>query len=263
MELLYCSCCKRDLPKDAFTQSYWVEKKNAPRRCKECVHTNNQKWYSGNRGYAIAYMAQYRKESKDAVFNSYGGYICACCGETEKRFLSIDHIDGGGNKHRKETGMKSGNEFYIWLRLQNFPPGYQVLCYNCNLGKRHNNNVCPHEEQRQMAKFKANPLGLLEGELVWNAVVEKEANNTQVDVDSAPSFRAQVPVKEGLAGQDTFKMDASQPSSRAPVELRRMHLAGGEDVGEGSEVLKGSNMYNEFGGGTGKSAGEFTENKSK
>src|SRR5437879_3106936 len=113
-----------------------------------------------------------------------------------------------------------------------------------------------------MAKFKANPLGHLEGEIVANGVVEKAAS-TDFDVDSAPSFRAQVPVKEGLAGQDTFKMDAHTPSSRAPVELRRMHLAGGEDVGEGSKVLEGSNMYNEFGGGTGKSAGEFTQNSNK
>lgn len=113
-----------------------------------------------------------------------------------------------------------------------------------------------------MAKFKANPLGLLEGELVFNAVAEHEVG-PEGGVDETPGFRTQVPVKEGLAGQDTFKMDAHKASSRAPVELRRMHLAGGEDVGEGSEVLKGANMFNEFGGGTGKSAGEFTENKNK
>ena len=260
MDILYCSRCKRDLPKDSFTPCYWEPKDNRPRRCRECVQANNRKWYAKNQGRALAYMAQYRKETKDVVFNAYGGYICACCGETEKRFLTIDHIDGGGNKHRKETGMKSGNEFYIWLRLQGFPAGYQVYCYNCNLGKRHNNNVCPHKEKQEMANWKPNPLGLLQGEIVWNGVQEKGAS-LDIDVDSAPSFRAQVPVKEGLAAQDTFKMDASQPTSRAPVELRRMHLAGGEGVGEGSEVLKGANMYDEFGGGSGKGAGEFTENK--
>jgi hypothetical protein len=260
MDTLYCSHCKRILPKESFTPSYWTKREGFPIRCKECVRANNQKWYAENKGHALAYMAQYRKESKDAVFNAYGGYVCACCDETEKRFLSIDHIDGGGNKHRKETGMKSGNEFYIWLRLNGFPAGYQVLCYNCNLGKRHNNNVCPHKEKEQMAKWKANPLGLLEGEIVWNGISEKGASE-KFDVESAPSFRAQVPVKDGLAGQDTFKMDATTATSRAPVELRRMHLAEGEDVGEGSKILKGADMYNEFGGGTGSSAGEFTENK--
>jgi len=113
-----------------------------------------------------------------------------------------------------------------------------------------------------MAKFTPNPLGLLKGEIVFNAVDEKDVG-MDGGVDQAPGFRTQVPVKEGLAGQDTFKMDASMPSSRAPVELRRMHLQGGEDVGEGSKVLEGANMYNEFGGGSGKHAGEFTENKTK
>lgn len=117
-----------------------------------------------------------------------------------------------------------------------------------------------------MAKYKPNPLGLLEAEIVWNGVAEKGASMAGIDVDSAPSFRAQVPVKEGLAGQDTFKMDASQPSSRADVELRRMHLPGDGKEGVGpkegqSALLSGVNMYDEFGGGTGKSAGEFTENK--
>jgi hypothetical protein len=111
-----------------------------------------------------------------------------------------------------------------------------------------------------MTKWKPNPLGLLEGEIVWNGITEKGASN-KFDVETAPSFRAQVPVKEGLAGQDTFATDASESTSRAPVELRRMHLAEGEDVGEGSKILKGSNMFNELGGGTGSQAGEFTENK--
>src|SRR5574341_1456443 len=38
----------------------------------------------------------WRKLRHDAVM-AYGGYICACCGETRKPFLSIDHI----NKDRK------------------------------------------------------------------------------------------------------------------------------------------------------------------
>jgi hypothetical protein len=30
-----------------------------------------------------------RSRTKDAVFMTYGGYVCACCGETEPNFLSI------------------------------------------------------------------------------------------------------------------------------------------------------------------------------
>ena len=103
-----------------------------------------------------------------------------------------------------------------------------------------------------MGKMKANPLGNLQMEIISNGVSESSGFN----VDKAPSFRSQVPVKDSLSGEDTFKQDASKPSSRAPVELRRMHLEGGIDI-------KGVNMYDEFGGGSGKSAGEFTSNKSK
>lgn len=100
--------------------------------------------------------------------------------------------------------------------------------------------------------MKANPLGELKMEIISNGVSESGGYS----VDKAPSFRSQVPVKDGLAGQDTFKQDAMKPSSRADLEKRRMHLDSGAD-------LRGANMFNEFGGGTGGSADEFTSNKTK
>jgi len=34
----------------------------------------------------------------------------------------------------------------IWIRKNNFPKGFQVLCMNCNWGKGHSkDNKCPHE----------------------------------------------------------------------------------------------------------------------
>ena len=118
-----------------------------------------------------------------------------------------------------------------------------------------------------MAKYKPNPLGLLEGEIVWTGVTEQDSG-FDGGVEARPGVRSQAPVKEGLAGQDTFKMDAHEPSSRADVEYRRMHLPGDGKEGVGpkegqSALLHGANMYDEFGGGTGKSAGEFTENVTK
>jgi len=74
----------------------------------------------------------------------YGGYKCACCGETEPKFLSIDHINNDGAKHKREFNLRTGDEVYRWLVKNGFPPGFQVLCMNCNWGKRFNGNVCPH-----------------------------------------------------------------------------------------------------------------------
>src|SRR5438128_3119483 len=69
---------------------------------------------------------------RNEVFDHYGRR-CACCGESELAFLSIDHEAGGGNQHRKSIGIKAGVHFYRWLRKQGFPTGYRVLCHNCNM----------------------------------------------------------------------------------------------------------------------------------
>jgi hypothetical protein len=85
---------------------------------------------------------------RDQVFTAYGGYKCACCGETERMFLSIDHINNDGNVERKSGAYRgSGNAFYGWLRKNGFPPGYQVLCMNCQVGKHKNGGVCPHQQK--------------------------------------------------------------------------------------------------------------------
>lgn len=87
---------------------------------------------------------RYREKLRREVFSAYGGFRCACpgCGVTAPEFLSIDHINGGGHKHRQTLGA----DFYKWLRMNNFPPGFQVLCYNCNHAKGIYGK-CPHESE--------------------------------------------------------------------------------------------------------------------
>lgn len=87
---------------------------------------------------------------KQEVFNAYGGCKCACCGETTLMFLTIDHINNDGKKHRLEiTNGKypaRSSSLYYWLRNNNYPEGYQVLCFNCNVGRHLNGGTCPHKE---------------------------------------------------------------------------------------------------------------------
>lgn len=87
-------------------------------------------------------LKEYNQKLKDKAYEMYGGYKCNCCGETIKQFLTLDHINNDGSKHRKKTGKN----FYIWLRDNNYPPIIQVLCYNCNCGKARNNGICPYKE---------------------------------------------------------------------------------------------------------------------
>jgi len=81
------------------------------------------------------------------IYAAYGGAKCNCCGETELKFLTVDHINNDGAAHRKITGI--GNNFFLWLRKNNFPSGFQILCFNCNCGKNVNKGICPHQLQKE------------------------------------------------------------------------------------------------------------------
>lgn len=87
------------------------------------------------------YRTKYKK-LKDQVFAAYGGYECKCCGETTPEFLQIDHVNDDGAAHRRVLGQRG---LYQWLFRNGFPKGFQVLCSNCNLGKRFC-GVCPHQK---------------------------------------------------------------------------------------------------------------------
>lgn len=84
-----------------------------------------------------------RQRLKDAVFAAYGGYVCSCCDEDEPAFLSIDHVNNDGATHRKKVGL---GRFYTWLKANNYPPGFQVLCMNCQWGKKMCGGICPHQK---------------------------------------------------------------------------------------------------------------------
>lgn len=87
------------------------------------------------------YQRTIRQRLRLEVLNHYapGGPSCACCGETVIEFLCIDHVNGGGAKHRKSI---NGN-LYNWLKREGFPKGFRVLCYNCNAALGHYGR-CPH-----------------------------------------------------------------------------------------------------------------------
>jgi hypothetical protein len=83
---------------------------------------------------------------RDRVLAAYGGPKCACpyCKDGDiLDFLTIDHIENDGAAHRRMIG-KGGAPTYRWLVRQGFPPGYQVLCWNCNRSKHANGGVCAH-----------------------------------------------------------------------------------------------------------------------
>lgn len=83
-----------------------------------------------------------RQLLKLAAFNAYGGPKCACCGDDILEFLTIDHIENNGAEHRRAIRREGFVHLYQWLKNNKYPPGYQVLCFNCNCGKRPD-GTCP------------------------------------------------------------------------------------------------------------------------
>lgn len=77
------------------------------------------------------------------MLEAYGPH-CACpkCPETNPAFLTLDHINGGGRKHREEAN--SGGGFLYRIRDEGWPKDkYRLLCWNCNAAVRYG-RICPH-----------------------------------------------------------------------------------------------------------------------
>ena len=124
----------------------------------------NRKWYAKVRDIQCAKRRADRKKrpevyfqrsrmadinAKKRVFVAYGNK-CACCGETQREFLSLDHVNNDGAKQRRElnkTNHKSTRSTYYWAIKNNFPPSLQLLCYNCNMSKGFR-GYCPHQIRR-------------------------------------------------------------------------------------------------------------------
>lgn len=87
-----------------------------------------------------------RRQLKIKVMNIYGGVRCACCGDTHEEFLEIDHVNNDGKVHRKKD--RAARSLITWLRKHKYPPGFQVLCRNCNMAKW-KFGECPHQRERK------------------------------------------------------------------------------------------------------------------
>lgn len=118
-----------------------------PTLCVSCLKRERTSPFSQCSTCIQSRRNQYRL-LKLEVFNAYGGPVCACCGETEFQFLCIDHVNNNRPQQCLELGWKnpSSSRLYSWLKRNGFPPGYQILCWNCNRGKWSNGGICPHKK---------------------------------------------------------------------------------------------------------------------
>lgn len=162
-----CSMCTEMKPAEMF----YVTKGKLSSRCKSCTRQQVKTWMKENRetyqkGHNERYNRRYARSEKmrmyvaqktqrryrrlqRVVFDHYGR-ICICCGETNPKFLTIDHVNNDGAQFRTRTGggrHGATGRLYAFIIRNGFPLDFQVNCYNCNCGKARNDGVCPHQDE--------------------------------------------------------------------------------------------------------------------
>jgi hypothetical protein len=159
MELKKCRKCEQEKP--ATTEYFYARPTgNLSSPCKDCCRrvqddyaahhqseikdrrrTRNQELASRQKDYRQRMLKAQRRRMKERRSNlrllalwEYGGQPpkCRCCGNDRIRFLCV-------HGPRKLT-----IELYRWLKENEYPSGYHILCYNCSFSWRIYNS-CPHD----------------------------------------------------------------------------------------------------------------------
>ena len=113
------------------------------------ISIGNKKYRIKNRDILIKKSKENRDKLKLRVYNHYSNFDikCNCCGERHIEFLSIDHVNNDGAEHRRT--QQHGMVFYTWIKRNNFPTGFQILCFNCNWSKAvDKEHLCIHQKER-------------------------------------------------------------------------------------------------------------------
>ena len=150
-----CTKCKRSLPLVQFSKQT-NKKSGYCSQCKSCVSIYQKRWDSNNKEKRRKYVHQWyirnryrlltdrkaiRKHSKydkkrrakiksDVIYHYSNGTMKCKCGYSDIGALCLDHIKNDGAKDRRQR--VAANRLYLWLIKNDYPKGYQVLCFNCN-----------------------------------------------------------------------------------------------------------------------------------
>lgn len=157
-----CRVCGEQLTTKNCSPSY---AKRRDRICRRCHAAQSRAWRRAHPDYG----KEYRKKHKDTDLETgrrnnakakletlqyYSGKELPQCADpfgihvdhpfTIVDALTLDHIDGGGRKHMIQLfGYATGGRpFYRHLKREGWPPGYRVLCMNCQwIARRRGNHA--------------------------------------------------------------------------------------------------------------------------
>lgn len=171
---VYWTRYNRKIQSAEYRHRYYLQNKDRElSRKREYYKKNYQKimeqrreFYQKNKERIILTRKRTYKDWKfyhrfNVIFHySDGSMCCKNCGENIMELLTIDHINGGGNKHRKSIANR---EMYVWLGKNHYPSGYQILCYNCNMVKE---RVTPERYEEIIRELQKRKLCEKKGEVI-------------------------------------------------------------------------------------------------
>jgi hypothetical protein len=144
-----CTKCGVVKPLDDFYRNKNKPNDHRELSCKVCMNKQQRKHRAQSevKAQIRKYRAQpevkkrareYWQENKLAAFERIGGVRCVLCGCTESIFLSVDHTNKNGNKHRKQE--RSAQKITQWILtatdVELHKWNLRVLCHNCNTATR-------------------------------------------------------------------------------------------------------------------------------
>jgi hypothetical protein len=145
-----CCSCKEVKDVSSFVKNK-TKKDGLSTECNDCRKLYLSEYYKVHKQTMLAQSKSKGKErhanAKKLCIEYYsnGTNKCICCGESIYEFLSLNHINGGGNKDRKT--FKGARTFCEYLVKNNYPNGLNVMCYNCNLSYGFF-GYCPHQKHK-------------------------------------------------------------------------------------------------------------------
>ena len=116
-------------------------------RCKVCGRKHASNYYHNHNKISDSFKTRnnrahtlWRRRIKMSIFSHYSNGTIQCADPyhihptqiiTDMDILTLDHINGGGYQDK----IKNGKDVYLRLIKAGYPPGFQILCCNCQAKK--------------------------------------------------------------------------------------------------------------------------------
>ena len=146
-----CTKCKVVKPAVEFGLRLDVKSKlKLLSRCRECHRLEAIRIRKNAPARGTIYAKKSNAKLKREFYEAYGN-ACACCGEREPAFLTLEHLNGSKRDFANRRGFvaQCTLTYLSDLRKRGWPKNEAtVLCFNCNCVKSRV-DVCPHISKKE------------------------------------------------------------------------------------------------------------------